>query len=105
MLLTYVCCVECGSLGYRSVRYCAAGWFLEHCGIWSYCTACEYYSFLSFPAQVLCRWLLTVRKNYRTVAYHNWRHAFNVSQCMFVMITVSHQAQMLIEVAFSTDTM
>uniref|UniRef100_A0A8C2XEI4 Phosphodiesterase n=1 Tax=Cyclopterus lumpus TaxID=8103 RepID=A0A8C2XEI4_CYCLU len=23
----------------------------------------------------LCRWLLTVRKNYRTVAYHNWRHA------------------------------
>ncbi|XP_017281932.1 dual 3',5'-cyclic-AMP and -GMP phosphodiesterase 11A [Kryptolebias marmoratus] len=36
--------------------------------------------------EVLCRWLLTVRKNYRTVAYHNWRHAFNVSQCMFVMI-------------------
>uniref|UniRef100_A0A3B5MQ25 Phosphodiesterase n=1 Tax=Xiphophorus couchianus TaxID=32473 RepID=A0A3B5MQ25_9TELE len=39
--------------------------------------------------EVLCRWLLTVRKNYRTVAYHNWRHAFNVSQCMFVMITSS----------------
>ncbi|KAG7276015.1 hypothetical protein CRUP_004412, partial [Coryphaenoides rupestris] len=38
---------------------------------------------------VLCRWLLTVRKNYRTVAYHNWRHAFNVSQCMFVMITTA----------------
>ncbi|XP_020565789.1 dual 3',5'-cyclic-AMP and -GMP phosphodiesterase 11A-like [Oryzias latipes] len=36
--------------------------------------------------EVLCRWLLTVRKNYRTVAYHNWRHAFNVSQCMFTMI-------------------
>ncbi|XP_049336648.1 dual 3',5'-cyclic-AMP and -GMP phosphodiesterase 11A isoform X2 [Astyanax mexicanus] len=39
--------------------------------------------------KVLCRWLLTVRKNYRTVAYHNWRHAFNVSQCMFVMITTA----------------
>ncbi|XP_013864220.1 dual 3',5'-cyclic-AMP and -GMP phosphodiesterase 11A [Austrofundulus limnaeus] len=39
--------------------------------------------------EVLCRWLLTVRKNYRTVAYHNWRHAFNVSQCMFVMITTT----------------
>ncbi|XP_028971726.1 dual 3',5'-cyclic-AMP and -GMP phosphodiesterase 11A isoform X1 [Esox lucius] len=38
---------------------------------------------------VLCRWLLTVRKNYRTVAYHNWRHAFNVCQCMFVMITTA----------------
>ncbi|MGH0138546.1 UNVERIFIED_CONTAM: hypothetical protein FKN15_038812 [Acipenser sinensis] len=37
--------------------------------------------------EVLCRWLLTVRKNYRTVAYHNWRHAFNVSQCMFLIIT------------------
>uniref|UniRef100_A0A8C5GML1 Phosphodiesterase n=1 Tax=Gouania willdenowi TaxID=441366 RepID=A0A8C5GML1_GOUWI len=40
--------------------------------------------------EVLCRWLLTVRKNYRTVAYHNWRHAFNVSQCMFVMITTAN---------------
>ncbi|KAF7708490.1 dual 3',5'-cyclic-AMP and -GMP phosphodiesterase 11A [Silurus meridionalis] len=39
--------------------------------------------------EVLCRWLLTVRKNYRTVAYHNWRHAFSVSQCMFVMITTA----------------
>ncbi|XP_066571718.1 dual 3',5'-cyclic-AMP and -GMP phosphodiesterase 11A [Amia ocellicauda] len=39
--------------------------------------------------EVLCRWLLTVRKNYRTVAYHNWRHVFNVSQCMFVMITTA----------------
>ncbi|CAB1333818.1 unnamed protein product [Coregonus sp. 'balchen'] len=29
--------------------------------------------------EVLCRWLLTVRKNYRTVAYHNWRHAFNTA--------------------------
>eukprot|EP00062_Callorhinchus_milii_P015136 gi/632965065/ref/XP_007898706.1/ PREDICTED: dual 3',5'-cyclic-AMP and -GMP phosphodiesterase 11A-like [Callorhinchus milii] len=37
--------------------------------------------------EVLCRWLLTVRKNYRNVPYHNWRHAFNVAQCMFVMIT------------------
>ncbi|TSK34746.1 Dual 3',5'-cyclic-AMP and -GMP phosphodiesterase 11A [Bagarius yarrelli] len=39
--------------------------------------------------EVLCRWLLTIRKNYRTVAYHNWRHAFNVSQCMFVMLTTA----------------
>ncbi|RVE62591.1 hypothetical protein OJAV_G00158520 [Oryzias javanicus] len=40
--------------------------------------------------EVLCRWLLTVRKNYRTVAYHNWRHAFNVSQCMFIMIKTAN---------------
>ncbi|CAL8085243.1 unnamed protein product [Calicophoron daubneyi] len=33
-----------------------------------------------------CRWLLSVKKNYRQVTYHNWRHAFNVSQTMFAMI-------------------
>lgn len=42
-----------------------------------------------FPFQTLCRWLLTVRKNYRMVLYHNWRHAFNVCQLMFAMLTVS----------------
>ena len=31
--------------------------------------------------KTLCRWLLTVKKNYRPeVAYHNWRHAFQVAQ-------------------------
>ncbi|XP_067136235.1 LOW QUALITY PROTEIN: dual 3',5'-cyclic-AMP and -GMP phosphodiesterase 11-like [Centruroides vittatus] len=36
---------------------------------------------------VLCRWLLSVRKNYRQVTYHNWRHAFNVGQMMFAILT------------------
>ena len=35
---------------------------------------------------VLCRWLVSVRKNYRPVAYHNWRHAFNVAQMMFAIL-------------------
>ncbi|GIY89690.1 dual 3',5'-cyclic-AMP and -GMP phosphodiesterase 11 [Caerostris darwini] len=35
---------------------------------------------------VLCRWLLSVRKNYRPVTYHNWRHAFNVAQMMFAIL-------------------
>ncbi|KAG8155669.1 hypothetical protein JTE90_010279 [Oedothorax gibbosus] len=39
--------------------------------------------------QCLCRWLLSVRKNYRQVTYHNWRHAFNVGQMMFAVLTVS----------------
>lgn len=38
---------------------------------------------------VLCRWLLSVKKNYRNVTYHNWRHAFNVAQMMFSILTVS----------------
>lgn len=39
---------------------------------------------------VLCRWLLSVKKNYRNVTYHNWRHAFNVAQMMFAIVTVRH---------------
>jgi len=35
---------------------------------------------------VLCNWVLTVRKNYRNVIYHNWRHAFNVAQSMFLFL-------------------
>ncbi|XP_066992443.1 dual 3',5'-cyclic-AMP and -GMP phosphodiesterase 11 isoform X2 [Anabrus simplex] len=38
---------------------------------------------------VLCRWLLSVKKNYRNVTYHNWRHAFNVAQMMFSIITAT----------------
>jgi len=38
---------------------------------------------------ILCRWLLSVKKNYRNVTYHNWRHAFNVAQMMFAILTVS----------------
>lgn len=37
--------------------------------------------------QSLCQWILSVKKNYRkNVAYHNWRHAFNTSQCMFAIL-------------------
>ena len=38
---------------------------------------------------VLCRWILSIKKNYRPVLYHNWRHALNVTQSMFIMLTVS----------------
>lgn len=36
--------------------------------------------------QVLCRWILSIRKNYRPLKYHNWRHALNVTQTMFAMM-------------------
>jgi len=35
---------------------------------------------------VFVRWLLTVKKNYRAVTYHNWRHAFNVCQMMYTIL-------------------
>ncbi|XP_048589168.1 dual 3',5'-cyclic-AMP and -GMP phosphodiesterase 11 isoform X2 [Nematostella vectensis] len=34
----------------------------------------------------LCRFVLTIKKNYRPVMYHNWRHAFNVAQTMYAML-------------------
>uniref|UniRef100_S4R9H4 Phosphodiesterase n=1 Tax=Petromyzon marinus TaxID=7757 RepID=S4R9H4_PETMA len=47
----------------------------------------------SIPNEVACRWILSVRKNYRrNIAYHNWRHAFNTGQCMFTVL-VTGQAQ------------
>lgn len=58
-------------------------WHLRH----EWWPTCSVHSF-GLPLQILCRWLLTVRKNYRMVPYHNWRHAFNVCQCMFAMLTV-----------------
>uniref|UniRef100_A0A1I8JFR9 Phosphodiesterase n=1 Tax=Macrostomum lignano TaxID=282301 RepID=A0A1I8JFR9_9PLAT len=36
-----------------------------------------------------CRWILSVKENYRAVTYHNWRHALNVTQCMFAMLRTS----------------
>ncbi|CAH0774211.1 unnamed protein product [Bemisia tabaci] len=46
-------------------------------------------SSFNIDKEVLCRWLLSVKKNYRNVIYHNWRHAFNVAQMMFAIITAT----------------
>ena len=39
-----------------------------------------------FDMDIVSRFILTVRKNYRRVPYHNWTHAFNVAHCMFCCI-------------------
>ncbi|KAM8933477.1 dual 3',5'-cyclic-AMP and -GMP phosphodiesterase 11A [Pelodytes ibericus] len=48
--------------------------------------------------ETLCRWLLTIRKNYRMVLYHNWRHAFNVCQLMFAMLTTAGFQEILTDI-------
>jgi len=58
-----------------------------------------------FSLQTLCRFLLTVKKNYRNVAYHNWRHAFNVCQLMFATlqvhaVTLNHDTTLHFKVVF-----
>ncbi|XP_077992987.1 cGMP-specific 3',5'-cyclic phosphodiesterase-like isoform X3 [Glandiceps talaboti] len=47
---------------------------------------CDLINTFHVPYDVICRWLLSVKKNYRNVTYHNWRHAFNVAQTMFAMV-------------------
>jgi cAMP and cAMP-inhibited cGMP 3',5'-cyclic phosphodiesterase 10 len=32
------------------------------------------------------RFIITVRKNYRNVPYHNWSHAFSVAHAMYTVI-------------------
>ncbi|PVD37899.1 hypothetical protein C0Q70_00501 [Pomacea canaliculata] len=45
--------------------------------------------------ELFCRFLLSVKKNYRNVTYHNWRHAFNVTQTMFCMLKTGQMANIL----------
>ncbi|KAG7266009.1 hypothetical protein CRUP_005292, partial [Coryphaenoides rupestris] len=40
------------------------------------------------PAETLTRWMYTVRKGYRDITYHNWRHGFNVGHTMFCLLQV-----------------
>lgn len=45
--------------------------------------------FSRFDPEVLIRFTLTVRKNYRRVPYHNWSHAFTVAHCMYCVVKAS----------------
>lgn len=42
--------------------------------------------FARFGLDELRRFVLTVRKNYRDVPYHNWTHAFAVAHSMYLVI-------------------
>lgn len=52
-------------------------------------------------SQVLCRWVLSVKKNYRPVKYHNWRHALNVAQTMFAMLKTGKMEQFMTDLEVS----
>uniref|UniRef100_A0AAY4E1N6 Phosphodiesterase n=1 Tax=Denticeps clupeoides TaxID=299321 RepID=A0AAY4E1N6_9TELE len=40
----------------------------------------------SFDLEKLCRFTMSVRKNYRRVPYHNWKHAVTVAHCMYAIL-------------------
>ncbi|XP_032242286.1 probable 3',5'-cyclic phosphodiesterase pde-5 isoform X2 [Nematostella vectensis] len=48
------------------------------------------FSLSRFDLDELYRFVLTVRKNYRKVPYHNWTHAFAVAHCMYLVIRSGH---------------
>lgn len=39
-----------------------------------------------FDRHCLIRFTLTIRKNYRTVPYHNWSHGFSVANTMYTLL-------------------
>nr|DBA26758.1 TPA: hypothetical protein GDO54_010972 [Pyxicephalus adspersus] len=39
-----------------------------------------------FELEKLCRFTMSVKKNYRRVPYHNWKHAVTVSHCMYSIL-------------------
>ncbi|KAF5297415.1 hypothetical protein FQR65_LT01346 [Abscondita terminalis] len=41
-----------------------------------------------FDEQSLLRFVLTVKKNYRRVPYHNWSHGFSVAHCMYALSNI-----------------
>ena len=42
-----------------------------------------------FDYEVLVRFLITVKRNYRTVAYHNWTHGFHVANSIYSIVKSS----------------
>ena len=56
--------------------------------------------FSRFDITELTRFVLTVRKNYRRVPYHNWTHAFTVAHCMYCVVKESKRVIDGLEVSF-----
>ncbi|XP_055289289.1 cAMP and cAMP-inhibited cGMP 3',5'-cyclic phosphodiesterase 10A [Moschus berezovskii] len=42
-----------------------------------------------FELEKLCRFIMSVKKNYRRVPYHNWKHAVTVAHCMYAILQSS----------------
>lgn len=58
---------------------------------------CDLIQKFHIPYDVLCRWILSVKKNYRPVKYHNWRHALNVAQTMFAMLKTGKMEKLMMD--------
>ncbi|XP_064220323.1 cAMP and cAMP-inhibited cGMP 3',5'-cyclic phosphodiesterase 10A-like [Aotus nancymaae] len=43
-----------------------------------------------FELEKLCHFIMSVKKNYRRVPYHNWKHAVTVAHCMYAILQTNH---------------
>ncbi|XP_062980529.1 cAMP and cAMP-inhibited cGMP 3',5'-cyclic phosphodiesterase 10A isoform X2 [Elgaria multicarinata webbii] len=44
-----------------------------------------------FELEKLCRFTMSVKRNYRRVPYHNWKHAITVAHCMYAILQNNHR--------------
>lgn len=63
-----------------------------------FCVGC------SFELEKLCRFTMSVRKNYRRVPYHNWKHAVTVVHCMYAILQKTTGTFTELEVCFSISS-
>jgi len=54
----------------------------------------------SFELEKLCRFTMSVRKNYSRVPYHNWKHAVTVAHCMYAILQKTSGIFTELEVCF-----
>ena len=53
-----------------------------------------------FDYNTLVRFFITVKKNYRTVAYHNWSHGFHVANSIYCILKHADGKFNMLEVRF-----
>ncbi len=75
------------------------------------CAEHQFCLYTAFPfsfagaIKVLCQWIMSVKKNYRPIKYHNWRHAVNVCQTMFAVLTTGKLGQFMSDEEVSTQVL
>ncbi|XP_071807171.1 probable 3',5'-cyclic phosphodiesterase pde-5 isoform X1 [Asterias amurensis] len=69
-------------------RYDFSPWGLDEEAkpLYVLCMFQDMFTLSGFEYEDLCRFILTVRKNYRKVPYHNWTHAFSVAHSVYTII-------------------
>ena len=66
------------------------------------CLRCNFFTCNRFGLDELRRFVLTVKKNYRDVPYHNWTHAFAVAHSMYLVIRSGNDKFTALEVGEGT---